>query len=156
MSYDVAALVISTISALIAALSLVISFRRRPFIVVSGRRSISAKKKLKRYVLFKVLCFQQCAPQNIIDAANKAVREALGEILKRYCSFNVVTVAMSTEKSGYLIARIKGAQLCVDALTYALSKQHISSQTSIVMIPVKTSGLLKKLVKLTAMRASTV
>jgi len=153
MTYDVAALVISTISALIAALSLVISFRRRPIIIVSGRRSKSAKV-LKRYVLFKVLCFQQCTPQNIIDAANKAVHEALGEVLKRYCSFNVVTAAMSTEESGYLIARIKGVQLCVDALTYALSTQHISSKTSIVMIPVKTSGLLKKLVKLVAMRTS--
>jgi len=154
MAYDVAALVISTISALIAALSLVISFRRGSIIVFSGRRSRSTKI-LKRYVLFKVLCFQQCTPQNIIDATNKAVREALGEILKRHCSFNVVTVAMSTEKSGYLIARIKGARLCVDALTYALSTQHISSKTYIMMIPVKTSGLLKKLVKLVAMRTST-
>ena len=102
-------------------------------------------RRVKRYVLVKVVCFSDVPANVFMETLVKRLYKVLGPALRTRCG---LALANYRSDIGKAIVRVSGDPFCVKAVLVALTLMHMVEDTGCVCIPLKTSGLLTRLRKL--------
>jgi len=113
---------------------------RRIHAVASRRRA----KRVKRYVLLKVVCLDGAPPDEFARELTSKLYSALGPVLAAKCG---IALAAFRKDLGRAIIRVSGDPRCVSHVLLALSTLHVLENSRCLAIPLRTSGCLTRLRK---------
>ena len=109
---------------------------------VYGRRR---HRRVKRYILLKVVCIQGGDLDEELRSLVKHIQRVLGPELSTRCG---VALVAYRRDPGRAIIRVSGASDCVKHVLSALALKHIVGAGKCLAVPIRTSGLLTRLRKM--------
>ena len=141
---SVAAFVSLAVSA--AALAISIAAYRARAVPKHRKPTLSREKskRIKRYVLLKVVCIDSEDPDKLFKELVQRVYTALGPALMARCGLALVAYRRDL---GRAILRVSGSPDCVKHVLLALSMLHVLEDSRCLAVPLRTSGCLTRLRK---------
>ncbi len=139
------AMALSLAAVALSILSVVLCSRRARTMLIKAGSSAkrSQRRRVKRYVLVKVVCFDADA-ESFVKELTRSVYRALGPVLSARCG---LALAAFRNDLGRAILRVSGEADCVRYVLAALSTLHILFDARCIAIPLRVSGCLTRLRK---------